>query len=84
MRLIKTGTEDCLSGPISFESIQGEHFDPAASEMTTDFETAVDFLITLERREVNASCVDIDLNVLDMNVQPELQSRALRNGYTSG
>jgi hypothetical protein len=84
VHLIKTGRVDGLSEPISFESIRHKAHGPFNKDVvTTDFETALDFLIALERKEVNAGCASVDAFELDKGLG-DAQERAERLGYTSG
>lgn len=55
--LVRTGIEDGLSAPITFESIADKidgHTGEARSATKTTLETAVDFVISLEAREAAA------------------------------
>ncbi|KPM42071.1 hypothetical protein AK830_g4472 [Neonectria ditissima] len=50
--LVRTGIEDGLSAPITFESITGT--EDKATYVKTTLETAIDFIMSLEAREVAA------------------------------
>lgn len=66
VQLIKTGVTTGLSQPISFEDIPTEEpYDPGASMITTDFVSAIEFILSLERREIAAGCVDYDGTTMD-------------------
>jgi hypothetical protein len=65
-QLIKTGMTTGLSQPISFESISTEEpQDPNANMITTNFATAINFIIPLIRRETEDGCADYNGTVLD-------------------
>jgi hypothetical protein len=65
VQLIRTEVKTGLSQPINFESIPTEEpYDPEANVITMDFATAIDFVIALEWREMEAGCVDYDGTVL--------------------
>lgn len=66
VQLIKTGLTAGLSQPITFEGIPTEEpYDPSTNTITTDFATAIEFVLALERREIAAGCVNYDTTAID-------------------
>ncbi|KAF2431072.1 hypothetical protein EJ08DRAFT_678638 [Tothia fuscella] len=68
VRLVKTGVTAGLSAPITFDSIKESclgPYDPESTSVTTDFPTAINFALALEKREADAGNTHYERNVLD-------------------
>lgn len=84
VHLVKTGRYDGLSEAISFGSIRQEADGPFnPTKITADFETALDFLLALERKEADVGCSNVEHFELDRRLG-DTESEAVSPGYSSG
>lgn len=86
-RLIRTGEEAALSAPNDFASIR-QHADGYEGQriksVALSLETAVDFILALERREAEALGEDTSSEAMDFHIGTleQVNSQARKRGYT--
>ncbi|KAF2841532.1 hypothetical protein M501DRAFT_990036 [Patellaria atrata CBS 101060] len=86
VRLVRTGNTAGLSAPISFKTIEhtaiGCYF-PDGDTIATMFETALEFVLKREARELRAGAFNPFFKELD-SCPPDSNVLTQRNGYRSG